>query len=970
MSSSFSRNTTERTRNFLVVGLCLAILIAFQFLSHSDAVKAVRHSRAPEVVNAVASTTIVISQVYGGGGNGGSTYKNDFIELFNLGTTTVSVAGWSVQYASAAGTTWQATNLSGSIAPGQYYLVQEAQGAGGTTNLPTPDATGTTAMSATSAKVALVNSTTALSGACPVSATIVDLFGYGTANCFEAAATAALTNTTAALRNNNGCTDTDNNSADFTLGAPNPRNTATSLNPCAGGGGPIITNSSPLPNATVGTPYSVTFTATSGSGSGYTFLLLSGTLPPGLTLSGAVLSGTPSTISGSPFNFTIQVTDSASATGSKSFQLSVGQANACAAPSPQPQSCGVERWSVKTGTDADVASVNLNSATPTSIATLRALAYPSPSPPSNNRVAPAETTQWVIQGTLVQYKLESDSDYHVVIQDGAGNSMVTEIPYPGSTPACVITSSPFLAGISSARCTFDTSFTATTSFQTANIPVRITGIGMFDFAHGQTGAAPNQIELHPIVDIAFPATSNAPTATGSNVNVQNGDASITFTSVSGAGTTTSTPIDPSAAGTAPSGFTLTGPAYDFTTTATESGTIGVCIQLPYITDASAFSRLHLLHGEGGTLIDRTSSVNFSSKVVCGNLPSLSPVVIALASAPTASASYVSGRLTNQDGTPVEGAVVNLNGGQTRRTITDLNGNYRFADVETNRFYSVTPSRANYTFNPAQRMFSQLGNHTEAAFTGLSSGDRANPLDTAEYFVRQQYLDFLDREPDEAGFNFWSDQINQCLSVPPASTASDCLNTRRREVAAAFFISNEFQESGYFVYRLYKASLGVGPAFAQYLADRNSVIGGASLTASRAALLNDFVERAEFLQAYPASLTSAQFVNKLYDTAGLYPYLLERQIEINHLNTGGMRSQVLQDVIEDSRFKSAEYNSAFVLAEYFGYLRRNPDPDGYDFWLNVLNAESGYRGMVCSFITSAEYQRRFGSVISRSNSECR
>ena len=103
---------------------------------------------------AAVSTGVVISQVYGGGGNSGATLKNDFIELFNRGSAAIDVSAWSVQYASMLGTSWQRTNLSGSIAPGQYYLVQEAAGAGGTTNLPTPDATGTIAMSATAAKVA------------------------------------------------------------------------------------------------------------------------------------------------------------------------------------------------------------------------------------------------------------------------------------------------------------------------------------------------------------------------------------------------------------------------------------------------------------------------------------------------------------------------------------------------------------------------------------------------------------------------------------------------------------------------------------------------------------------------------------------------------------------------------------------------------------------------------------------------
>jgi len=189
------------------------------------------------------SSSIVISQVYGGGGNSGATLKNDFIELFNRGGAPVSLNGWSVQYASTAGTTWQKTNLTNvTLAPGQYYLVQEAAGTGGTTSLPTPDATGSIAMAAGAGKVALVNTqTTIASGTvCPVDASIVDTVGYGTGtNCFEGAGpTATLTNTTAALRGGGGCTDTDQNGADFATGGPNARNTATPASPCSSGTNP------------------------------------------------------------------------------------------------------------------------------------------------------------------------------------------------------------------------------------------------------------------------------------------------------------------------------------------------------------------------------------------------------------------------------------------------------------------------------------------------------------------------------------------------------------------------------------------------------------------------------------------------------------------------------------------------------------------------------------------------------------
>lgn len=194
---------------------------------------------------AAISPNIVVSQVYGGGGNSGAVFTNDFIEIFNRGTTSASVAGWSVQYASATGTgNFTATALpSVTLAPGQYLLVQEAAGATPVAPLPTPDATGAIAMSATAGKVAVVSSSTALAcngGSAPCSAAqlalIADLVGYGGANFFEGAGPAPLlTNSTAAVRNSGGCTDTDNNNADFAAATPAPRNTASTFNVCPGG---------------------------------------------------------------------------------------------------------------------------------------------------------------------------------------------------------------------------------------------------------------------------------------------------------------------------------------------------------------------------------------------------------------------------------------------------------------------------------------------------------------------------------------------------------------------------------------------------------------------------------------------------------------------------------------------------------------------------------------------------------------
>ncbi|KGQ17847.1 Nuclease [Lysobacter dokdonensis DS-58] len=172
-----------------------------------------------------AQAQVVISQVYGGGGNSGATLRNDFIELRNNGTVAVDVSTWSVQYASATGASWQRTNLVGSIPAGGYYLIQEAQGAGGTTALPTPNAIGTIPMAGGAGKVALVTNQVSLTVACPT-ANVADFVGFGaTANCFEGAApTAAPSNTTSVLRKNAGAQDTNQNGDDFATGTPDPRN--------------------------------------------------------------------------------------------------------------------------------------------------------------------------------------------------------------------------------------------------------------------------------------------------------------------------------------------------------------------------------------------------------------------------------------------------------------------------------------------------------------------------------------------------------------------------------------------------------------------------------------------------------------------------------------------------------------------------------------------------------------------------
>ncbi|UTY55772.1 ExeM/NucH family extracellular endonuclease [Massilia sp. erpn] len=187
---------------------------------------------------ALAASDIVISQVYGGGGNNGATYKADFIELFNRGAKPVALNGWSVQYASAAGTSWQKTALPDvTLQPGQYYLVREALGAGGSVDVPA-DLIGSIAMSGTAGKVALSNANALLSGANPGGASVIDLLGWGTANGYEGGAAAGGTgNATAVLRKDEGCSDSDNNGADFAVLAPAPRNSSAARHVC---GAPVV----------------------------------------------------------------------------------------------------------------------------------------------------------------------------------------------------------------------------------------------------------------------------------------------------------------------------------------------------------------------------------------------------------------------------------------------------------------------------------------------------------------------------------------------------------------------------------------------------------------------------------------------------------------------------------------------------------------------------------------------------------
>lgn len=219
------------------------------------------------------STTLVISQVYGGGGNASAIYTHDFIEVFNKGAVAVDINGYAVQYASTSGTTWTVTTLKNTsflLQPGQYFLVQLATGGAVGSALPTPDVSNITLnISAANGKVALTNNNTALnpSSGCPFPASVIDFVGYGTANCSETTQAPAGSNTTNISRKLNGCQDTQDNSSDFATATPSARNTVTPLNPCSGSCTVPSQNASLLRMAS-STPTSLSLLFNRGNGSG------------------------------------------------------------------------------------------------------------------------------------------------------------------------------------------------------------------------------------------------------------------------------------------------------------------------------------------------------------------------------------------------------------------------------------------------------------------------------------------------------------------------------------------------------------------------------------------------------------------------------------------------------------------------------------------------------------------------------
>ncbi|MCA1641858.1 MAG: DUF4214 domain-containing protein [Acidobacteria bacterium] len=386
-------------------------------------------------------------------------------------------------------------------------------------------------------------------------------------------------------------------------------------------------------------------------------------------------------------------------------------------------------------------------------------------------------------------------------------------------------------------------------------------------------------------------------------------------------------------GCAPSGFTYS------TLTATTNVTVTVNSAGTFQFNASTATV-----GEGAGKITLTVSLAGGST---------SPVTVEYATAPDAAifnCSTVNGQASDRCDYNTAIGVLRFAPGETSKTfdvfITDdsrVEGGETFAVALSN------PAGANFT----------LGGTTTLTVTITDNDATAgpNPIDGAPFFVRQHYIDFLNREPDAGGFNDWINTLNNC---PAGNQTCD-----RVQVSSAFFRSDEFQARGFFAMRFYRAAFGRDPSYREFVGDLGRLNGStpAESAALKTTFANEFVQRAEFHATLDA-LTNAQFVDALISNTGVTFTTAQRDQFVADLNSSAKtRAQVLREIVDAPVFANnqATFNRAFVLTEYFGYLRRGPDAGGFNDWLTFLNANpASYRTLVSGFVNSTEYRLRFGA----------
>jgi CSLREA domain-containing protein len=407
---------------------------------------------------------------------------------------------------------------------------------------------------------------------------------------------------------------------------------------------------------------------------------------------------------------------------------------------------------------------------------------------------------------------------------------------------------------------------------------------------------------------------------------------------------------------------------------TDTDFVGITVR----TSAIEFKQSSYTAGEGGgalaVVVTRTGDTSQSASVAYATDDGSIPSVSVPCSATTGAA------LDRCDFTKALGRLV-FAPGETEKTVSVLVGDDSY--VEGTETALIRLSGVSGTGVA-------LGSRTAATLeiTDDAQESTSNPIDGAARFVRQHYHDFLNREPDAEGLAFWTNEIDGC------GADAQCREVKRVNVSAAFFLSIEFQETGYLVHRTYKVAYGDATSpnvtgtvpvvrLNEFLPDTRRIGEGvvvnfgdwqAQLEANKNAYMLEFVQRARFTTAFPATMTAAEFVDKLVQNAGVTLTTAERDQLISTLGAtpsdASKRAQILSAVAENAQVRRAELNRAFVLMEYFGYLRRNPNdaPEptsnygGWKFWLDKLDQFNGNyieAEMVKAFISADEYRKRFG-----------